>query len=295
MAHSGNMEHIRGRLPDGTRFYLFRELDSTNRMAEEWWADGVAEHGIIVAEVQRSGRGRLGRRWESRKGGLYFSEIITPPAGEEHMRRLSLIGLAAAVSVAACLGSYLERDFPGKGQRTEHEPGSMRCPPGAPFGLKWPNDVLYVDGPGNMEKKICGILQRYLPGGTNRTGDERHAVILGVGINISNTIPADAAPRAVSLKEIISTANVPGPLEFLGRWHGMFMELYGRFERGEFGEIVQAWNELALTPGKEVRIETVPGIVEGLARGIRDDGALELDLDDGTRRFITAGDCIHLR
>jgi len=98
--------------------FYYTSVDSTNLRAREYGRPSV----LFFAESQSAGRGRLGRRWESERGGLYFSLTLQPPLGFDDLSKLTLIaGLAVADSL-----------------------------PGAK--LKWPNDVM-VEG-----KKVCGIL-----------------------------------------------------------------------------------------------------------------------------------------
>jgi BirA family biotin operon repressor/biotin-[acetyl-CoA-carboxylase] ligase len=188
--------------------------------------------------------------------------------------------MAAAVSVARCLHSFLPVDT-----RAASEP-SQSAAPG--FGLKWPNDVLFADG--DRERKICGILQKYIP-------SRPHGVIVGMGVNISNTISGDAAEGAVSLEDILEPFDmpVPEPIDVLERVHGEFMGLFDSFRSGEIETIVREWSGLSFTRGRKVSIQTVSGSMEGVAQGIREDGALEVAQKDGARQFITSGDCIHLR
>lgn len=86
-------------------------------------AEHPAEGTLLLAEVQESGRGRWGRRWEAKLGqSLLFSLLLKPKQGS--LGQLTpLVGLACAEALG------LE---------------ALR--------LKWPND-LYVEG-----KKLGGIL-----------------------------------------------------------------------------------------------------------------------------------------
>jgi BirA family biotin operon repressor/biotin-[acetyl-CoA-carboxylase] ligase len=104
----------------GRRLDLYRELDSTNLLAEDLAARGVPEGSLVVADGQTRGRGRLGRSFFSPPGtGLYLSLLLRPriPAARapEHV-------FAAAVAVAATARELL--------------PASQQ------IEIKWPNDVL---------------------------------------------------------------------------------------------------------------------------------------------------------
>ncbi len=58
------------------RIVRFPEVDSTQDVARELGEVGT----VVVAEVQRRGRGRRGTVWRSPKGGLWLSAVLPPPA-----------------------------------------------------------------------------------------------------------------------------------------------------------------------------------------------------------------------
>ncbi len=104
-----------GHLVDEVKYYYV--TDSTNERAKSMAKPGV----LFFAEQQSAGRGRMGRKWFSNKGGLYFSITLQPRFGIEDMPKLTLTtGLAVAKAIDG--------------------------------RVKWPNDVL-IDG-----RKVCGIL-----------------------------------------------------------------------------------------------------------------------------------------
>ncbi len=99
-----------------------KETDSTQRRLKE----GSFPCGtVFVADWQKEGKGRKGRRWESQEGGLYFSFVIC----EEDFRNYLQLPLVAGLAISDFLDSI--------GLRTT---------------IKWPNDV-YTKG-----RKIAGIL-----------------------------------------------------------------------------------------------------------------------------------------
>ena len=48
--------------------------------AAQWAREGADEGAVVVAETQTASRGRLGRRWVSDAGNLYFSVLFRPDA-----------------------------------------------------------------------------------------------------------------------------------------------------------------------------------------------------------------------
>lgn len=123
--------------------------DSTNTQLLARAASGGL-HGLVLAtELQTSGRGRLGRRWQARLGsGLTFSLLWRFERG---LSQLAGLSLAVGVALARALRRL-----------------------GAPVALKWPNDVLL------NERKLAGILIELSGDALGPT-----AVVIGIGMNVS--------------------------------------------------------------------------------------------------------------
>ena len=122
--------------------------DSTNTQLLARAASGGL-HGLVLAtELQTSGRGRLGRRWQARLGsGLTFA-VVAFRAWPVPTGRLVAGG---GVALARALRRL-----------------------GAPVALKWPNDVLL------NERKLAGILIELSGDALGPT-----AVVIGIGMNVS--------------------------------------------------------------------------------------------------------------
>lgn len=144
------------------KVYYLKEVSSTMDVAKKLAKRG--EEAIVIAETQTSGRGRLGRRWHSQKGGIYFTIILRPKIGPAHAQ---IINLMAAVSVARAIRALFNLEAK----------------------LKWPNDVL-IRG-----KKVCGILAEM-----EAEMDVIKFVNLGIGINANNPISL-YEEGATSIKE----------------------------------------------------------------------------------------------
>ena len=124
----------------------FDEVDSTNSVAADLARkEGAAPAIVVVADHQRSGRGRLGRRWEAPPGSSLLCSVTLPAATTDRPAHFATMAMALAASDAC------------------DEVAGVR-----PL-LKWPNDLLV--GPA----KLGGIL------GEARDG----AVIVGLGLNVN--------------------------------------------------------------------------------------------------------------
>jgi len=110
----------------GRAVVWYPEVSSTNDVAGSLAEEGTAEGLLVIADMQTSGRGRLGRTWASPPGaGIYASVVFRPT-----LQAARLLTLAAGVAVAEGIAK-------ATGLETE---------------LKWPNDV-HCAG-----RKLAGIL-----------------------------------------------------------------------------------------------------------------------------------------
>lgn len=109
-------------------------------------AQGAPEGLWLRADAQDSGRGRLGRVWDSPTGNLYVSTIIRLRANDPPASTLAFIASLAAFDTI------------------------RQVAPEVAIQLKWPNDVLT-----QARQKICGIL-------LERADD---AVVAGFGVNLA--------------------------------------------------------------------------------------------------------------
>jgi len=123
------LERVRERLVPGEviwKLHYEPSSSSTQELARAAAARGAGEGWTVVTDVQREGRGRLGRSWVApAETALLFSTILQPP-----LDVLPLLPLLAALAVA----------------------GGIEGSTGAVPDLKWPNDVLLKG------KKLAGIL-----------------------------------------------------------------------------------------------------------------------------------------
>ena len=149
--------------------------------------------------------------------------------------------------------------------------------------LKWPNDVL-VQG-----KKLCGILAE------SRSNKKLEYVILGIGINTNflvSALPEELHKTAITVRELLRKS-----VDRLSLMRAILNELeagYSAFCSGDFGEIIGQWKKLSETLGRNVRVETGTGIVEGVAEDVDPGGALVVRTPEGLVT-VDAGDCVHLR
>lgn len=254
-------------MPDDTaRWEIHRvpETGSTNADLVAQAAAGAADRTVLVAEVQRAGRGRLGRTWVAPPGtALLFSVLLRPRAVPA--QRLSWVGAILGLALCRAIESVT----------------------GLTPQLKWPNDVL-VGG-----RKVGGILAEL-------AGD---AVVVGAGVNVSLEAadlprsdatslrlagaPAGTLDRSVLLDETLGALAL-----LLGRWEDAHGDVDASGVRGEY-------LARSATLGSAVAIH-LPGGGEfrGTAVDVTHDGAIVIESRTAAgvvvRRF-RAGDVEHLR
>lgn len=143
--------------------------------------------------------------------------------------------------------------------------------------VKWPNDIL-VDG-----RKISGILSEI-----EAEADIVSFINVGIGININND-PTDSEPKAVSLKQLSGSEISRKRLlsDFLDNFENCI-------NSKALDNIIQEWKKYTVTLNRYVKIVTHHEVLEGIAVDLDENGALTLELDDGSTKKVLYGDCFHL-
>ena len=236
--------------------FFRREVTSTNDWAKELALLGAAEGTVTIAETQTTGHGRLGRKWVSPKGGLWFSLILRP---ELTPSKAFTITYAAGLAVAEVLRELC-------GLRAE---------------TKWPNDVL-VSG-----RKVCGILSE-----TNVTGNRVNYVVIGIGIN-GNFDPQKAFPDEVGRTATSLQHELGRKVSLEGLFGGLLEKLESTYEQllsEGFEPILKRWKKHAGSLGRQVEVATETEELRGVALDVDNEGALVVRLEDGTVTRVFVGD-----
>ena len=236
----------------GRHLRWHRSLPSTNDLALRLTEIPVPEGTVVLADEQTAGRGRLGRRWASPRGGIWLSVILRPRLPAEEV---PLIGFAAATATA----------------------GAVREVTHLAARVKWPNDVLVDD------RKVAGILAE--------AGAGREWFVIGIGVNANipaEALPQTTGYPATSLQAALGRAVDREAL--IGAMLRELEREYELLTSGGARETLRRWRELADTLGRPVRVEMPSGILEGEARDIDETGALLVRTKDGRLHKILAGD-----
>ncbi len=142
--------------------------------------------------------------------------------------------------------------------------------------VKWPNDILVG------EKKLSGMLSEM-----EAEADILSFMNIGLGINVNND-PTTEEPNAVSLKEILG--KEVSRKKILA---GFLDEFENLVTDNDFENIIPEWKKHTITLNRKVKIVTTHDISEGFARDVDENGALILELDDGSLKKVLYGDCFH--
>lgn len=229
--------------------YVVRECDSTQDVAKQLAQAGKRDFAVI-AERQRSGRGRLGRSWED-TGAKGLAITIACEASGMGAEQVSL--RAGLASCMAC----------------ERVLAELRCR--QRVGLRWPNDVVVDTGKSGqrMGRKLSGVLVE-----TVAAHAQKRVLLVGIGINVLQSVtdwPASLKRRAVSLGDLAglpeeggAEAMVQTAAELLGALHEVWTL------RDE--QVVELWQPRSLLQGAwamfdcagDGGLERVEGVVEAV-------------------------------
>ena len=240
----------------GSLVRCFDETDSTNLQACRLGDEGEADGLVVIAERQSSGKGRMGRQWESPGGvNLYASILLRPPILPFEAPKLTFL---SAVAVCRAI---------------------KRCT-GLKPTVKWPNDVL-ING-----AKVAGLLNEM-----SSETDQVHYVVLGIGVNLN--MRQEQLPNALRYPATSLFLAAGQPVSRLDFTRALLQEidaLYQQFLEQGSSPIMSAWSELCDLTGKRVQVDCNALQIEGTMTGLAEDGALLVRTATGKIESIYAGD-----
>lgn len=230
--------------------------DSTNLQACRLGDDGADDGLVVIADCQRSGKGRLGRRWESPAGvNLYTSILLRPPVLPFEAPKLTFLSAVAVCrAIKGCTGL----------QPT----------------VKWPNDILLHGA------KVAGLLNEM-----SSETDQVHYVVLGIGVNLNMSaeqFPDDLRYPATSLA--IASGSPVSRLDFTRTLLKELDSLYQIYLCEGSAPILSAWEGLCELTGKAILVDCHTTQIEGVMTGLAEDGALLVRTPAGKTECVYAGD-----
>lgn len=232
--------------------------DSTQELAKQLVSKYPEGGTVVLADQQTSGRGRMGRTWQSDEDvGIYLSVILPAPPRPE---QVSLLALMAAVVLVTTINRFIQ--------------------PRAT--LKWPNDVLITD------KKVSGILSEYLPVSPQNPGAA--VAIVGIGINVNQErFPAPLDQIATSMR----MEDEGLPLDRNAVVAELINQLdaeYDSFRNNGMGPVVARWSENTEMFERHVTVRKGQETLSGTALRLDADGRLVVLADSGEELHLDSGE-----
>tara|TARA_Y100001958_G_C21152287_1_gene488142 strand:- start:294 stop:857 length:564 start_codon:yes stop_codon:yes gene_type:complete len=144
----------------------YKKVKSTNDIALRLIKQNISNPTLIIAERQTNGRGRVGKKWISKKGNLFISIFFKFNQRKINFKQFSVLN-------AFLIKKIISKTISKK------------------IYIKWPNDLLFE------HQKFCGILQEVI------RYDNFDYLIVGIGLN-TNIDPQNKSFKSTSLKNILN-------------------------------------------------------------------------------------------
>ena len=144
----------------------YKKVKSTNDIALRLIKQNISDPTLITAERQTNGRGRVGKKWISKKGNLFISIFFKFDQRKINFKQFSVLN-------AFLIKKIISKIIPRK------------------INIKWPNDLLFD------QQKFCGILQEVI------RYNNFDYLIVGIGLN-TNIDPQNKSFKSTSLKNILN-------------------------------------------------------------------------------------------
>lgn len=235
----------------------FDSVDSTNNKLRELIFSGATDGQVVIANEQRSGRGRRGRDFISPKDkGIYLSMLFRPDSLPSDIVEVTAW---TAVAINNAIQSVCD----------------MRA------GIKWVNDLVF------NQRKVCGILTEMSV--ESESGYVQY-IIIGIGINVNekeNDFPKEIRDIATSLA---METNAEYSRAQLASEIIKELDLMRSAWPKEKQSFFKSYQEDNITIGKEISIVRNTEIKQGIATSIGEDFSLNVCYQDGSCENISSGE-----
>lgn len=232
---------------------VFREsADSTQNLALSLAGKHDSHGAVVIAEEQKSGRGRQKRKWISPKGGLWLSIVLKPDIPTARITLLPFVAALAACDAIKAIGLDAR--------------------------LKWPNDVM-ISG-----KKVAGILLDI-----SAEAEQVNYAVIGIGVN-ANVDSAAISARLDGVKITSISDELGRSMSRLDLAKALLENLehyYLEMEQRGGAVILQKWKKNSDMLGRKVTVTQRNKTVQGVAADINDDGSLLLRTGDGDINIVS--------
>lgn len=238
--------------------HTFKTIDSTNNEARSFAMKSSQNQGVVLAEEQTKGRGRLGKSFYSpSQTGIYMSFFLKPNLS---MADATLVTTATAVAVCLAIEKL-----------TTKRPS-----------IKWVNDIYLND------TKICGILTEAV---SDFESGKIETLIVGVGLNVKEPLtgfPTEISTIAGSLttdtEKEISDRNL-----LIAEIMNQFYMIYQTIEERTF---LEEYKKRCFVIGRKITFKERKQEFEAIPIDIDPQGGLVVQLADGQQRTLSYGEII---
>ena len=224
-------------------FYFYKTLINTNDEVKKINQFSKKNNNIALFSVQQTmGRGRINRKWISRKGDLTCSFLINR---EFKLKEIGQINLW----FSHILISLLKKKFPKQ-----------------KFKIKWPNDIYLED------RKLAGILIE-----TIILKNNIQNLIIGLGLNFVSS-PKNLENKTISISYFAKKQN---PINFFILLTNEINDSLNKFKKFAF-KIDKHYLQNFKDFGKTIKIKSKGKIFKGIFFGIGNNGEMILKINDKT-------------
>ncbi len=239
----------------GKQVYYFESIDSTQNQAMRMASNPANNGALVIAEKQTNGKGRLGRKWISPKGGIWFSIILHP---QFDISVITLFPIASALA----LSNAIEKTLNIKSE------------------LKWPNDIT-ING-----KKVAGMLVD-----ASLESNKIENIVLGVGINFNVDVKQiekmlKDTPNFYGVASLGEQNKTIKPILLVQTFLNELEKICTLLNSKDTKKIIKDWTVKSSTIGQNVELNTKEGKIKGKAIKIDHDGALVISENKKNVRVI---------
>lgn len=251
-----NKEEIQKNLSDNLKkiinIEIFENIGSTNNYLKTKYTK-KSYPTICITELQTQGKGRFNRTWHSPFGKNIL--LSCQYWLEKDISKLSGISIVAGLSVLKTLNNYINNQL----------------------FIKWPNDIIC------QGKKLVGILIE-----ANEEINCCCSVIIGIGINVNMSKCNQIINEWTSIKKItnINTDRNKLSADLIIN----LIDYLKTFEKNGFATFIDEWKSHDIMLNKLITIKEGNNKIEGLVKGINEQGHLLLKLKNGKIKAFSSGD-----
>lgn len=222
----------------GNRIIRLAETGSTNSYVHNLMSRGEIRHGnVVITSKQSRGRGQEGTTWTTEPcknitASVYVEPFFLPPD------RQFFITIFVTLGLFDLLSNYVER-----------------------VSIKWPNDILVGS------RKMAGVLIE-----NTISGNSIAASVLGIGLNVNQSIFPPEVPNATSLKIVLgSDLNVDDVFfDLLESLNNRYMQI----QKNMYQVMKTEYLEHLYLFGQIREYKTIKGLLVGKIDDILDTGEL---------------------